>query len=297
MAKKITSDIAGGAVFSLPWLVGRDEGLFADEGLEVELVRSPQRSDAKLDFSDVVSTGNHLLFEQGEAQFQRGCEWGQLRRAYDSKVKGRVISKRAAVVSQAVIVSAKSPYTHPEELSNVPVATHYHAGSQYMTLRMLEGFLPHDQIKTTHVPVSARRYKALLDNEVGAITVPEPWISLAEKQGCKVMCEAFCIGSEVASPEIDSETYAAIQRAIKKAVRFINESKKRYLHYFSADVPLEIGALKPADLHLARLRYVDPAPYPLEEFNRACQWMWSRGLIPQDATFDQLVDNRISMTK
>jgi NitT/TauT family transport system substrate-binding protein len=295
VAIKITSDVAGGAVFSLPWLVGRDEGLFADEGLEVELVHSPERTDANREFADVVSTGNHLLFEQGVAQFQRGCEWGQLRRAYDSRVSGRVISTRAAVVSQAIIVAGGSSFTHPEDLSNVPVAVHYHAGSQYMTLHMLEGFLPHDQIQLTHIPVSAARYKALLNNEVRAITVPEPWVSLAESQGCKVICEAFCIGSEVASPDIDSSTYAAIQRAIKAAVRLINKNKKKYLNYFIADVPLEIGALKPRDLHLPRLRYVDPAPYPLEEFNRAYQWMLSWELIPQGASFDQIVDNRIGM--
>ncbi len=297
MATKITSDVAGGAVFSLPWLVARGEGLFADEGLDVELVCSPRRTDAKREFTDVVSTGNHLLFEQRRAQFQRGCEWGQLRRAYDSQVEGRVISKRAAVVSQAIIVAGDSSCSHPEDLSNVPVAVHYHAGSQYMTLHMLEGFLPHDQIQLIHIPVSAERYKALLNDEVSAITVPEPWVSLAERQGCKVICEAFCIGSEVASPEIDSSTYAAIQRAIKEAVRLINDNKKKYLKYFIADVPREIGVLRLRDLHLPRLRYVDPAPYPEEEFNRAYQWMLSWGLIPQDATFDQIVDARISMAE
>lgn len=297
MATKITSDVAGGAVFSLPWLVARDEGLFADEGLDVELVRSPERTDAKREFADVVSTGNHLLFEERRAEFQRGCEWGQLRRAYDSQVRGRVISKRAAVVSQAIIVAGDSSCSHPEDLSNVPVAVHYHAGSQYMTLHMLEGFLPREQIQLIHIPVSAERYKALLNNEISAITVPEPWVSLAERQGCKVVCEAFCIGSEVASPEIDSITYAAIQRAIKGAVRLINDNKKKYLSYFIADVPLEIGVLRSKDLHLPRLRYVDPAPYPVEEFNRAYQWMLSWGLIPKDATFDRIVDNRISMAE
>ena len=297
MTTKITSDVAGGAVFSLPWLVARDKGLFADEDLDVELVRSPERTDAKREFADVVSTGNHLFFEEQRAEFQRGCEWGQLRRAYDSHVGGRVISKRAAVVSQAIIVAGDSSCSHPEDLSNVPVAVHYHAGSQYMTLHMLEGFLPRDQIKLIHIPVSAERYKALLNNEVSAITVPEPWVSVAERQGCKVICEAFCIGSEVASPKIDSNTYAAIQRAIKGAVRLINDNKKKYLSYFIADVPREIAVLRARDLHLPRLRYVDPVPYPQEEFNRAYQWMLSWGLIPQDATFTQIVDNRISMAE
>lgn len=295
MIRKITSDIAGGAVFSLPWLVARDEGLFAEENLAVKLVRSPRRKERlQKNPNQVDSRGNHILFERGKAQFQRGCEWGQLRRAYDSKLGGRVVSKRSAIVSQAIIVRGDSPYTHPQDLRNVPVGVHFHAGSQYLTLQMLEGFLPRDEINVVHYPVSANRYKALLDGDVGAITLPEPWISLAEKQKCKLICEAYCVGSEVASPDIDPDTYAAIGRAIKKAVRLINGNKKKYLHYFIADIPRGLGSLRPADFHLSRLRYVDPVPYPAEEFERAYQWMLSWGLLRPNATFNRLIDNRIT---
>jgi NitT/TauT family transport system substrate-binding protein len=109
-----------------------------------------------------------------------------------------------------------------------------------------------------------------------------------------VLCEAFCVGSEVASPEIDKETYAAIQRAINGAVSLINHNKKKYLHYLLDDVPKRIGFLKPNQLHLPRLQYADPAPYPLDEFNRAYDWMVSWNLIPPGGSFEDMVDNRIS---
>jgi NitT/TauT family transport system substrate-binding protein len=208
---------------------------------------------------------------------------------------GQVISKRSAVVSQAIIVRGDSPDIHPQDLRNVPIAVHFHAGSQYMTLQMLEGFLSRNEIKLVHIPVSAQRYKALLKGMVDAITVPEPWISLAEKQKCKLICEAFCVGSEVASPDIKPEIYAAINRAIEKAVRLINRDKKKYLRYFIADIPRGMGALKPEDFHLARLHYVNPAPYPREEFQRAYEWMLSWNLIKPDASFKALVDNRITV--
>ena len=161
---------------------------------------------------------------------------------------------------------------------------------------MLEGFLSRDEIKVLHIPVNSHRHKALLDGMVDAITVAEPWISLAEKQKCKLIAEAYCIGSEVASPDIDSDTYAAVDRAIKAAVRLIKLDKKKYLHYFIADVPPESGCLTAEDFHLSRLRYVDPVPYPIDEFRRAYQWMLSWDLIRPDASFDQIVDNRIAVT-
>jgi NitT/TauT family transport system substrate-binding protein len=99
----------------------------------------------------------------------------------------------------------------------------------------------------------------------------------------------------VASPDIKPEMYAAINRAIEKAVRLINRDKKKYLRYFIADIPRGMGALKPEDFHLARLRYVNPAPYPREEFQRAYEWMLSWNLIKPDASFKALVDNRITV--
>lgn len=301
MLRKISNDIAGGAVFSLPWLVAREEGLFAAEGLEVEFVRSPKREPrlerrerSIRDHHQVDSRGNHILFETGDAQFQRGCEWGQIRRAYDSRRGGLIVSKRAAVVCQAILVRPDSSYVHPRDLTGVEVAVHFHAGSHYLTLQMLEGFLPRDRIKVAHIPVTSHRVKALLEGQVEAITVAEPWISFAEKQQCKLISEAYCIGSEVASPDIDADTYAAVDRSIKKAVRLINGDKKKYLHHLIADIPAEAGSLAPQDFHLPRLRYVDPTPYPVEEFEEAFRWMLSWKLISADAAFDQLVDNRIS---
>lgn len=300
--KKIRSDIAGGAVFSLPWLVAKDEGLFAAEGLDVSLVRSPKREKKfpgararPLLPSQVDSTGNHLLFEQGKAQFHRGCEWGQLRRAYDSTLGGRVVGKRAAIVTQAIIVRGDSKYVCPEDLRNVTVHVHFHAGSHYLTLKMLEGFLRKAEIRVDHAPVNENRLAALLNGEVEAITVAEPWMSLAIKHGCRVLCEASCMGSEVASPDIDPQTYAAINRAICKAVSRINQNKKKYLKYFIEEVPRRLGVLRPGDLYMPRLRYVDPEPYPKEEFARSISWMRKHGLINKDASYDRLIDSRITV--
>tara|TARA_Y100000588_G_scaffold75453_2_gene78620 strand:+ start:4020 stop:4241 length:222 start_codon:yes stop_codon:yes gene_type:complete len=39
MMKKVVSETSG-AVFSLPWLVAKDEGFFADEGIDMEFVES-----------------------------------------------------------------------------------------------------------------------------------------------------------------------------------------------------------------------------------------------------------------
>jgi len=58
-------------------------------------------------------------------------------------------------------------------------------------------------------------------------------------------------------------------------------------------VPKEIVELKPEDFQLGRLRFVDPTPYPEQDFRRTYDWMVSWDLIAPDAGFEDIVDNRL----
>jgi NitT/TauT family transport system substrate-binding protein len=295
--KKIVSETSS-PVFSLPYFVARDEGYFAEEGLELELVRKGQREAVVKPVEDhhlISAFSGRSGFEAGDASLYRACEWGQIRRSYDSNRDGQVVSKRAAVGSQAIFVRPDDPANHPQDLANRTVAVNFHHGSHYIGIQSLEGFLNKDEINVVHVGGPRERFEALRDGKVDAAAVMEPWITVAEKLGYKLMVEAFYVGSEIASPDLDPETYSAIQRAVVKAVHKINEDPKPYLHYLIADVPEEIVPLEPSDFRRDRLRYTEPAPYPAAEFQRTYDWMVSWDLIPEDADYRQIVDNRIKV--
>ena len=158
---------------------------------------------------------------------------------------------------------------------------------------MLEGFLPRDLIKTCRAPNgSSERYDALINGEVDATTLTEPYLSLAEKNGCRVIIEGMYHGTEVASDDVDAETYAAFNRAVKKAVRLINANKRKYMQYFidrhKGQHP-GIKTLTVDDFRLSRLQMVDPAPIPEEELRRTYEWMRSWGMI-EELSPDVLVD-------
>ncbi len=292
--KKIVSETSS-PIFSLPYFVARDEGYFAEEGLELELVRKGERDAAITPVEDhkLISSFSASSFETGDATLYRACEWGQIRRSYDSGVGGQVVSKRAAVGSQAIFVRPDDPATHPQDLANRTVAVNFHHGSHYIGIQSLEGFVRKDEIKVVHVGGPRERFEALRDGRVDAAAVMEPWITVAEKLGYKLIVEAYYVGSEIASPDLAPETFEAIQRAVIKAVNKINEDPKPYLHYLIADVPEDIVALAPEDFRRERLRYTAPAPYPAEQFQRTYEWMVAWGLIPEDGEYTQLVDNRI----
>lgn len=300
MPKKVISEYAQ-AVFNLPWLVAAEEGLFAKEGIEVEFLKGrlwdPKRP-AETDPTKIDPFWRHAPFENKAADFFSACEWGQIKRSdmsVEAGVGGRIVQLRPAVASQGIFVRPDSPITHPQALRNKTIAVNFHAGSHYLTLQMLEGFMARDEIKPVHLGQAEIRYKAMLRGEVDAAALMEPYIAIAERDGCNLIIEGHYAGSEMSAPGIDDETHAAINRAIVAAVRLINADKRKYLHYLIADVPADLGPITEDDFRLPRLRYVEPRPYPPGEFERTRAWMVSWGLASPEASFSDLVDNRIAV--
>ena len=218
------------AVFSLPYHVAQEKGFFRDEGLDVELIPAGSGRDRDKDVPEqpiedhraVKSYGWHEGIEQGEFCMYRACEWGQIRRTQDSREGARVISKRAAVATQAIVVRGDSPYNVPADLHNVLVGVNMHAGSHYVTLALLEGYLKRHEIRPGHVGGPKQRLRFLEDGKLGAAALMEPWITVAVKRGHKIICEAFYEGAEVGVPSLDPEGYASVDRAIRRAVDSIN---------------------------------------------------------------------------
>src|SRR5215207_10258192 len=158
---------------------------------------------------------------------------------------------------------------------------------------MLEGFVPRDLIKIGRVPNGSNyRFKMLMDKTIEATTLTEPYISFAEKMGCRVVISAFHHGTDVASDRVDAETYAAFNRAVREAVRRIMANKRAYMHYFidyhGKNDP-EVAALKIEDLRESRLVVCDPAPIPLDEMQRTYDWLKSWDMLEKTASPLQLV--------
>jgi NitT/TauT family transport system substrate-binding protein len=302
---RVISEVSG-LEHSFPYYVARDEGYFAEEGLDVELVRASDASsravatrsadltaqliaDHKL--IDSFGGGAGTLYEQGASALYRACEWGQVRRSYDSNVGAQVTFKRSHVGTQAIIVRPDAPYNIPTDLADVPVGVSLHHGSHYVAIQSLEGFLEPEEIKVIGIK-GKNRFYALRDKDVDAIAIMEPWITVAEKLGYKTIIESHYGGLEIVSPDLDPEVFAAINRAVSKAARKLMANPYPYLHYLIEQVPQDVVALVPQDFTRNRLRYTDPKPYSQKDFERTYRWMVKWGLIGDDAGYTTLVDTR-----
>jgi len=290
----------------LPELVADREGLFEKEGIKINWA---DRDDGGIKTSDIsvashkqadkyVSHGN--LLESGQADMYNACEWGNYCRAGSSQVNSRQLGRRGIITYAAIVVRPDSPVYTAQQLANRTVGVPFFAGTHYLALHLLEGFLARDEINLRSAPSGSRnRYNLMMKGEIEATTLTEPYITLAEKRGCRVICAAFYHGTEVASDRVDAETYAAFNRAVREAVRRINADKQTYMHYFidfhKAKDP-EIATLKVEDLNPSRLVVVDPAPIPEDELKRTYEWVKSWGMLEDADAPEALVNMSIQAT-
>jgi len=284
-------------------LVAHDEGLFAKEGITIEWIdrekgvdKSPQMHiTSHKQAPRFASHGSQL--ETGQADLYNACEWGNYSRVEGTKVKSRQIGRRSIVTYAALVVRADSPVQTPQQFAGRQIGVPFYNGTHYLAIQMLEGFVPRDQIKLGRVPNgSPYRFKMLMNRTIDATTLTEPYISLAEKKGCRLVIAAFHHGTEVASERVDADTYAAFNRAVREAVRRINANKRAYLHYFidyHGRTDPEVAALKVEDLRESRLVVCDPAPIPLDEMQRTYDWLKSWGMLEATASPLELVNPEV----
>jgi len=286
------------AVHDLAVLVARDEGLFNDEGLEVEVIDTPgtaQANAGRQALRDVIFDRTmESLYNTGDVDQYRMCEWGVMKRTVEAVPCGqrpaKIVALGAAMSKMAIITAPNSRIYEPEQLKDTPVAVSPFNGSHFTTLKMLEGFVKKEHILVVNAGTMHERLEAVRRGDMAAGNFMEPWISIAQKQGFRILMESHSTRSEAASDDLDGPTLAAMFRAEAKAAELINANPTRSAHYLVAEAQ---GLLAPHELQTWRLLYGPPMPYTRERFAATYEWMLSYPeLITPGATYETAVDNR-----
>jgi len=234
------------------------------------------------------------LYDKGECDQFRMCEWGIMKRAVESHQdkslrRAKIVALGSAMSSFAIVVSPNSGIYEPEQLKNVPIAVSAYNGSHFTMLKMMEGFIKRDEIKITNAGTHRQRMEAVMSGKVKAASLQEPWISVAEAQGARVIIESHSTRSEAAGDEMDGPTLAKMFRAEAHAAEAIQNNPEKFAHYIVAEAGGLIG-LK--GLKLSRILNAPPTPYSRERFDDNYNWTLGWGLVPPGATYEETVDNR-----
>ncbi|MGC9348371.1 MAG: ABC transporter substrate-binding protein [Anaerolineae bacterium] len=213
---------------ALPVYVAAEEGYFAEEGLDVELI--PAASAAERD---------QLL----QADQVDGVITDLVALALYNRERTQVVAVRYAMVPTRefpqfrILGAAGSGRQKPSDLRNVPVGVSEGTVIEYVTDRLLmaEGLDP-DDIAALAVPKIPERMALLNSGELQAATLPEPLATLAMEQGARVVADdsqhpelsasIFAFTADLL--EKDPEAVTAFVRAVDGASAAINADKTRW---------------------------------------------------------------------
>lgn len=285
------------AVHDLPVLVARDEGFFKDEGLDIEFVTTPGMAQVttshSVKFDSVFDRPLDSAYNDGDIDQFRMCEWGIMKRAVEADSEGlrkrKIVALGASMSSFAIVVARDSKAYEPEQLKDQAIAVTPNNGSHFTTLKLMEGFLAPEHIKTTGAGSMPKRIEALRQGKVAAVSLMEPWISVAHKQGLRILIESHSTRSEAAGDDLDGPTLAAMFRAQARAVALLEKDPTPYIHYLIAETG---GLLEPRELQTWRLLHAAPQPYTRERFEDTYNWTVRWNMVVPGATYENTVDNR-----
>ena len=154
-----------GTVHDLSVLVARDKGYFKDEGLDLEFVTTPGMAQITtshiVKFDSIFDRPLDSVYNEGGIDQYRMCEWGIMNSAVEAnsqRLRGRKIVALGASMSKfAIVVARDSKYYEPEMLKDNEIAVTPNNGSHFTTLKIMEGFLTPEHIKTTHAGSMQKR--------------------------------------------------------------------------------------------------------------------------------------------
>jgi NitT/TauT family transport system substrate-binding protein len=269
----------------LPIYVAQDKGLFAETGVNVDVI--PFNTAAEKDIA--LSTGNIDGY------------FGDLVTPIVLKGNGRDVSIVATNYDTAhdrrmfaILGKPGGPYKSLSGLASVPIAVSSNTVIDYVTetLLMSKG-VPKDKYMTVETKNIGLRMQMLLSGQVEAATLPEPLVTAAIAKGAALLA--------------DDSGLAASQTILAFLGPFLKEHGSSVRAFLKAlDKAGELIEADPNSVRSVMVEHVrlpDPlkATYPVPRFpklhapdkdavNSIAEWLKNRGVIKSAPTYEQVVN-------
>lgn len=271
---------------TLPFYVAEQEGFFADQGIQVELlpVNSSNERDALLQAGEVDGMLTDLpgvgIFNRDEIQVQIV---GMARKSYPTAPLFRLLA------------APNSEISGPADMAGVEIGISQNTVIEYITDRMLEqSGLAADQIAIQEITAIPVRFEQLMAGQVQAATLPDPLAQGAIAAGAKLVVDdsqfteyahsVLVFGMQAL--ESKPGTIGKFMDAWEQAAAALNANPEQY-----RDLLIEKGRVPEA----IQGSYTMP-PFPQGEITSEAQWadvvswLLDKGLIDDEIPYGDAVD-------
>ncbi|NLO96572.1 MAG: ABC transporter substrate-binding protein [Peptococcaceae bacterium] len=266
-------------------LVAEQNGYFTEENLEVELIpfQSPVESQSAFQSGELDGMVTDMLI----AAMLKG-----------SGEKLKVTSLTLGATPQegrfAIVAAPNSSLEKVSDLKGKTIGISSNSIIEYVTDGLLtEGGVNPNEVQKTVVAKIPVRLEMLLNNQIDAITVPDPYITYTVAQGAKIVAEdtqgknlsqAVIIMTEKALSE-KNDALIRFYKAYAKAVRELNRVPEKYKELLveNANIPESI-----ADEYQIQ-RYPEPQLPAAQEVEAIFAWLKQKDLLKTEVSYEDFV--------
>lgn len=270
---------------NLPLLVAEKNGYFAAENIKVELVpfQSPVESQSafqsgQLDgmITDIMIAT--LLKSSGE----------------DLRVTSIALGATPQEGRFAIVASPKSNINTVQDLKGKSIGISSNSIIEYVTDGLLqEGGVNPSEVKKTTVAKIPLRLEMLLNNQIDAITVPDPQISYTVAQGAKIIAEdtkganlsqsVMIMTSKALNNKKDATS--RFYKAYAKAVDEINQKPDQYKELLVKNVNIPENVVSSYKVQ----HYSKPQLPAEKDVNNVIAWLKSKSLLKNEVKYQDFI--------
>ena len=215
--------------------IALDEGLFAGEGLEPDLLVDVMHAVSSHRESPYFQRPQDRPFRQADEVANSACEWGSVCNA--GAGMGKFVPDLYGVARHAIFAAPGSRLERLSDLRGVPVGVGLMAGSHFTALRALSAVLPADLIEVVNIGGPGRRLEALLAGAVEVANLLDPEIPIAEARGLRMLASGEFRTLFWVSVSLGPDVLESYFRALRRADEALRAHPDRYLQLWRRNVP------------------------------------------------------------
>ncbi len=270
---------------NLPILVAQKNGYFEAENLKVEFV--PLQSPVELQNTFQSGELDGMITDMMIALMLKGS-------GEDLRITSIALGSTPQEGRFAIVASPNSDIKTVQDLKGKSIGISNNSIIEYVTDGILgqAGMSPSDVKKTTVAKIPVR-IEMLLNNQIDAITVPDPHISYAVAKGAKIIADdtkgdnlsqsVIIMTQKALSNKTD--TIPRFYKAYAKAVEDINNNPDQYKELLVTNINLPEQVAKSYKVQ----NYPEPQ-LPIEkDVNNVVTWLKNKNLLKNEIKYTDVI--------